>query len=577
MNKHNAWHNIRWFCAALLLLLNAMVGKAQGIMTVNNCPAFVDTLSWSLLVSVPQETFGATLEATLTTAPAYRLLAIDGEEIEGGDNYRFEDIAGDKQWTISLLHNGTDTLQMPLQFTFLPIVKIDGDFGYDYTRGTLLIAEPGMEATQEMEAKIKWRGNTTNAEGKNKRNYSVKFVDENGEKKNRRLLGLRKDNHWILDAGQADMARVRNRVATDLWLDMATEPYYFDKAPEALLGARGQMVELFLGDTYRGIFSLGEAVDRKQLGLEKYDEETGTFHGGLWKTDSYTGQTGFKTGADFDPNQESCYGFATKYPDFEEVHPTDYRVLEHAVKVMDVSVEVEDFNAVVDSLFDMPVIMDYVIFYLTLNANDNATRNIYWLCHDRQNDPRLSISAWDLDASVGQDWSPMSWRPAITRPDYLRRPHNWQFRMLFHHQCKHYKAFINRYRRLRETWLQTDALVERYTTAINRLIACGAAAREVRRWNGNSDLYGHPLNFEEEREYITQWIETRMPLLDNFVLHHPCDVNNDGVVNVADVTALYNFILSSDGYDETLDTNLDGTINAADVTGIFGEIMNDTP
>ena len=242
---------------------------------------------------------------------------------------------------------------------------------------------------------------------------------------------------------------------------------------------------------------------------------------------------------------------------------------------MEVSETIGTYNIVVDFYFDMPVVIDYTIFYLTLNANDNSARNIYWLCYDRAVDKRLSLAVWDLDASVGQTWSPMDWRPPLTAYDFFKLPYNWLFKMLFHNKCKYRQAFLNRYDELRTTWLSTESLVNRYSSAIDRLIDCGAATREEQRWNGDSDLFGHPLNFVEEKEYITEWFTKRMPLLDVWMHHHICDVNNDGVVTAADITRLYDNLLFGEeaDYNEHLDTNFDGVITAADITNIYDVLL----
>jgi len=56
------------------------------------------------------------------------------------------------------------------------------------------------------------------------------------------------------------------------------------------------------------------------------------------------------------------------------------------------------------------------------------------------------------------------------------------------------------------------------------------------------------------------------------------DVNRDGVVNAADVTAVYNVIMGTDtGYRITADVNSDGAVNAADVTLIYNVIMGLQP
>lgn len=54
-----------------------------------------------------------------------------------------------------------------------------------------------------------------------------------------------------------------------------------------------------------------------------------------------------------------------------------------------------------------------------------------------------------------------------------------------------------------------------------------------------------------------------------------CDVNGDGSVNAADVTALYNYILNGDAtYLPTSDVNGDGSVNAGDVTAVYNMILN---
>lgn len=56
--------------------------------------------------------------------------------------------------------------------------------------------------------------------------------------------------------------------------------------------------------------------------------------------------------------------------------------------------------------------------------------------------------------------------------------------------------------------------------------------------------------------------------------NNPADVNGDGVVNAADVTALYNWILNNDASSlKNGDANEDGTVNAGDVTAVYNRIL----
>lgn len=98
---------------------------------------------------------------------------------------------------------------------------------------------------------------------------------------------MREDNNWILDAGQVDLFRLRNRIATEIWNEFASKPYYTSKEPKAKSGVAGKVVEVILNNEYRGIYSLTETMDRKELKLKKYDDINQEFHGQLWKVSSW--------------------------------------------------------------------------------------------------------------------------------------------------------------------------------------------------------------------------------------------------------------------------------------------------
>ncbi|MBR5673825.1 MAG: dockerin type I repeat-containing protein [Muribaculaceae bacterium] len=55
------------------------------------------------------------------------------------------------------------------------------------------------------------------------------------------------------------------------------------------------------------------------------------------------------------------------------------------------------------------------------------------------------------------------------------------------------------------------------------------------------------------------------------------DVNDDGVVNIADVTNLIDYLLSQDATGLNLDaadTTSDGAVNIADVTALIDQLLN---
>ena len=120
------------------------------------------------------------------------------------------------------------TIIASAQTNTLPVIRLAGQFSNDYQAGTVSLYLPDGTSQELMEATIKWRGGTTNTENTHKRNYTIKFSED------KQFFGLRKDNKWLLDAGNADVFRLRNKIATDLWNDMAHKPYYATQEPKAL-------------------------------------------------------------------------------------------------------------------------------------------------------------------------------------------------------------------------------------------------------------------------------------------------------------------------------------------------------
>ena len=57
--------------------------------------------------------------------------------------------------------------------------------------------------------------------------------------------------------------------------------------------------------------------------------------------------------------------------------------------------------------------------------------------------------------------------------------------------------------------------------------------------------------------------------------YDPCDVNRDGAVTAADITALYNYLLNNEmTYYNSCDVNGDGNITSSDVTAVYNYLLN---
>ena len=498
----------------LVCLVTSIPSFAQ--FTINGRSIIYDKVSDTYMVSIPENAFGTDYEASiaLDATAGWSNLSIEGTDI--ADNYTFKQVEGNKIYKIHA-QEGDKEINTQLTFTFLPLLVMEGTFGYDYAQGNISLLSPDVAEPTNSFVKIKWRGGSTNTADKHKRNYKIKTLNENGKKQEISLLGMREDNNWILDAGQVDLFRLRNRIATEIWNDFSTKPYYASKEPKAKSGVVGKVVEVILNNEYRGIYSLTEAMDRKELKLKKYDDKNQEFHGQLWKVSSWDKATFWDIDKDYDNTQETWHAFETKYPDIEDVNPTDYSPLYEAIDFVANSND-ETFKKEVANYFDIPVIIDYQLFLEILKPFDNCGKNMYWGIYDVAKDKKLTLAIWDLDASVGQDWhcsTPL--HPDYVSPDTelgIKEAFNLYTRLSTLNVDNYNQKVADRYHELRKTYFSEENLISKYQSYYDMLVKSGAASREESKWSKDSDIGGYPLNFKNEIEYIKNWIIERLKYLD---------------------------------------------------------------
>ena len=258
-------------------------------------------------------------------------------------------------------------------------------------------------------------------------------------------------------------------------------------------------------------------MDRKELKLKKYDDKNQEFHGHLWKVSSWDKAQFWEIDKDYDNTQETWHAFETKYPDIEDVNPTDYSPLYEAIDFV-VNSNDETFKKEVGDYFDIPVLIDYQLFQETLKPVDNNGKNMYWGIYDVAESQKLTLAIWDLDASVGQDWhcsTPL-------HPDYVlpntdlgvKDGFNLYHRLSSLNVDNYNEKVTSRYQELRKTYFSEENLISRYQGYYDMLVKSGAASREECQWSKDSDIGGYPLNFKSEIEYIKNWIINRLNYLD---------------------------------------------------------------
>ena len=112
----------------------------------------------------------------------------------------------------------------------LPLVHLEVDVAQlskeNYTPGRITIFDPERRTegrlSSSFSCKVRYRGATSLRY--EKKSFTVKLLDENGENLDANVLGIRNENDWILDAMAIDRIRMRNRVCFDLWIEMNRTP-----------------------------------------------------------------------------------------------------------------------------------------------------------------------------------------------------------------------------------------------------------------------------------------------------------------------------------------------------------------
>lgn len=519
----------------------------MGSFTVGQYRAVYDKSTSTYLVSLPAD---LRTKHYLTGAIRYDsangTLFIDEAEVADGADYEFADFVNGNTFALRFACRNGEVFCGVLTFTFMPIIELFGGFSAKTSDGEVRVNDP--EKPEEAvlhHMKAHWRGNTSL--NRAKKCYALKFTDDDGEKLDVKLLGMRSDNNWILDAAFIDPSRIRNRVSTDIWNDYHCAPYYGEQEPKARTATRGCMVEVFLNGAYDGIYCFTEKLDRKQLKLRKLETTTAdgfqlpepVQHGLLykaveWDTTTYFGFDGIGF-TDILPWEPLSYndawgGWEVKYPDLGDGEPIDWHPLWDHTRFMYLCTD-DEFRAEAAERFDLPVLRDYYLLQELAMAFDNSAKNIYWYVYDAAESTKMSLSPWDFDGTWGRVWDGSygnSYAEWMFRDYYEpRQSNNKIFSLLMRLNVDGWnEQLARRYGELRYSGIfDPDNIYQRFADYFALMRESGATQREYNRWN-NAD--GYQLDFDAELPFLRRWIDTHVAVLDAFYHYDPVVVGIDG-------------------------------------------------
>ncbi|MBR2146634.1 MAG: CotH kinase family protein [Muribaculaceae bacterium] len=445
-------------------------------------------------------------------------------------------------------------------------VEIDSVNKYNYTLGSMTLIEykDGIVKLDTFNCQVKYRGGS--ALLFSKKPFNIKLVDDEGEKLDANLLGLRTDNTWILDAMGIDKLRMRNRVCFDIWNEFSHTMWNTNYGNRN--GTVGTMVEVFINGDYHGIYCLSDKINRQLLNLRKAkveDDGSVTVKGLLYKGVAWSALTGYYGG---NTNSVTWDAFELQYP---EDYPS-LKTWQPLITLMDFNceTEMEYFIEHYNEWYYVDNLVDYWVFLIALGLTDQPYKNTFLSTPDINFEHRFMITPWDLDACLGRAWNGnlLGEYPSVTRLDNMG-----PYRRLKVNNIDGFKQKLaQRWQQLIENELSPANLESHINAIAQRFVESGAWQREYNKWKNTNVRIAE--NIEEEVQFVINWYIGNLAYANENI-----EVWSEGYdplshVDISTVTSIYNYLLGIDAtFYERLDLNQDGIINTTDVTIAYNVLL----
>ncbi len=378
---------------------------------------------------------------------------------------------------------------------------------------------------------IKLRGWTSNQF--EKKQYRIEIMDVNGNPKNISLLGLPKENDWILFGPYIDKSLIRNAVAFKLSNEIG------------LYAPRNVFMELFIGDientgNYSGVYSLTESIkaDKNRVDIAKVSDIAAN-NPNINSTYSY--DKGIKNEFILEITQPDkvrtddvvikTYNgtvLEIKYPNKYEISKEQKKWLTGYLNEFLKLLYSDDFNDPIKGYYryvDMDSLVDYVIInelfknFDTFNYSTLITIDI---------DGKIKFGpVWDFDFSTGKIYyTGFLAGNSMTEPEYDKaKEYNlatgwtytkkqWATRFFMD---DYFTNKLNvRWKELRKSVLSDQSIEDIIDVYVKEL--SDAQARNFNRWDFWSIVpFGEPDSYIEEIDRMRVWLKDRAEWLDKNV------------------------------------------------------------
>lgn len=332
-------------------------------------------------------------------------------------------------------------------------------------------------------AAARMRGNTSLSY--DKKSLRLKLVEQSEDgsftKTDKNLLGLRKDDDWILNSLYADDSRIKDKLACELWNEVGAGSNPFGKQ----WGTQMEYVEAFLDDGYIGLYGLMFPIDRKQVGTQAVSRQLAAGvpvverlykkkYTAAWNKDDFKGQLPDAGMPDFRG------GFYLKgdtvLEDESEWEPL-YR-LASCLEADD-----ETFLSEITQIVDQRNVLENWLFYNAIGGFDNYAKNYYYLVKDRSGEPYGYFIPWDLNLSFGDVYTDNVYYASF-RMDVVHDKIAWEpaDRMILLDAAGSRRLLRETWNRWRQDAFSDEKVLGRMEKLYQDLVTSGAYGREKARY-----------------------------------------------------------------------------------------------
>lgn len=354
------------------------------------------------------------------------------------------------------------------------------------------------------------RGNTSLSYEKKSLRLKLKEQAEDGsfKKENKNLLGIRKDDDWILNSLYADNSRIRDKLAMDLWQEVGAYQNPYGRN----FGVTGEYVEVIINEAYAGLYLLTHPVDGKQIGTDKVSAQLQSGsdvveriykkkYSAPWLSEYFVGELQ-------DPNMPDYRGGFYVKGDVVLGNEEEWEPLYRMALCMEESDEA--FKAQIGGLADISNIVDNWLFFQAIAGFDNENKNVYYVSMQKGTDAYGYFIPWDMNISFGALYA-----------------ENKFFCMESDKELETLVAFEPGMRIInldadgarasaKQTWnrwrggaFETGQLYARMDALHTQIVDSGAMAREKERWpDGNAN---------EDLTFMKDFTEKRLAFLDAYM------------------------------------------------------------